>query len=561
MLNSLQFIGYKNFSSNELSGFEEFKTINLIIGKNNIGKSSLLDSVMALKIDKFNGFVKQTDRTIAHIVLGEDEIELGFPKNTSGGKIGGNHYNFGKNFIGSTFIVSLASNGTDVQVSSIDLEKASSVDFHIADDVFQQLITRNIKANSQMTISRLAADRNMVSEKATTTVWTKEDGSGVTNLIRLFLNKASYDGTKVKVDLLSALNKVMEGENFFEDILVQEISDDENSLWEVFLVEKDKGQIALSDSGSGLRTILLVLTKLILEKQSDIYIFEELENNLHPAIQRSLFSYMFGWIKEHKKMLFITSHSSVPINMLFKDEAAQIIHVRKEESGVIAKRASNFTENNLILDDLDIRGSDLLQANGIIWVEGPSDRVYINKWIQILSKGELIENKHYQILFYGGRLLSHLTAQSKEANDLINLLLANRNSIIVMDSDRTEEHPKINNTKARIKKEFIENGKFVWITAGKEIENYLPGELLGRIYGIEQAEFPTIGKKEKIDNYLNNLYKARESSIDGKNYTANKVRESKEIVSKMTLEDIQILDLKKQVCTLISEIKKWNHIN
>lgn len=57
MLNSLQFIGYKNFSSNELSGFEEFKTINLIIGKNNIGKSSLLDSVMALKIDKFNGLL------------------------------------------------------------------------------------------------------------------------------------------------------------------------------------------------------------------------------------------------------------------------------------------------------------------------------------------------------------------------------------------------------------------------------------------------------------------------------------------------------------------------
>lgn len=35
------------------------------------------------------------------------------------------------------------------------------------------------------------------------------------------------------------------------------------------------------------------------------------------------------------------------------------------------------------LDDLGVKASDLLQANGIIWVEGPSDRAYIHLKIRV----------------------------------------------------------------------------------------------------------------------------------------------------------------------------------
>ena len=32
-----------------------------------------------------------------------------------------------------------------------------------------------------------------------------------------------------------------------------------------------------------------------------------------------------------------------------------------------------------VLSNLGIRASELLQSNGVIWVEGPSDRVYIKR--------------------------------------------------------------------------------------------------------------------------------------------------------------------------------------
>jgi putative ATP-dependent endonuclease of the OLD family len=122
---------------------------------------------------------------------------------------------------------------------------------------------------------------------------------------------------------------------------------------------------------------------------------------------------------------------------------------------------------------LDVRASDLLQANGLIWVEGPSDRTYINKWIELSSTGKLKEGIHYQIVFYGGRLLSHLTAEP-ERDDLVNIFSVNRNAIVVMDSDKKSHGDPINATKTRIKTEIERVGGIVWITDGREVENYLP---------------------------------------------------------------------------------------
>ena len=66
-------------------------------------------------------------------------------------------------------------------------------------------------------------------------------------------------------------------------------------------------------------------------------------------------------------------------------------------------------EKSIICNDLGYKASDLLQTNSIIWVEGPSDRIYINFWLNEIDDS-LVEGVHYSIMFYGGRLFSHLTA-------------------------------------------------------------------------------------------------------------------------------------------------------
>ncbi len=66
-----------------------------------------------------------------------------------------------------------------------------------------------------------------------------------------------------------------------------------------------------------------------------------------------------------------------------------------------------------ILDDLGVMSGDLVQANGLIWVEGPSDRIYIRTWMESLSRSRgqpaPIERVHYAFVSYGGTLLNHLS--------------------------------------------------------------------------------------------------------------------------------------------------------
>jgi len=110
-------------------------------------------------------------------------------------------------------------------------------------------------------------------------------------------------------------------------------------------------------------------------------------------------------------------------------------------------------------------------------VEGPSDRIYLRHWLKAVDP-ELEEGLHYSIMFYGGRLLSHLSANDQEVDDFIALRQLNRNLAILIDSDKSSPHTGINETKKRIEAEFATDGGFAWVTAGREIENYVPHDRL-----------------------------------------------------------------------------------
>ncbi len=141
----------------------------------------------------------------------------------------------------------------------------------------------------------------------------------------------------------------------------------------------------------------------------------------------------------------------------------------------------NPHEKSNVCADLGFRASDLLQSNCVIWVEGPSDRIYLREWIRLADE-DVIEGVHYTVMFYGGKLLYHLTPDDPNEADVgrfISLRKLNRDIVVVMDSDRKSDAAKVNATKVRIVEEFekaaADGGHgFAWITDGREIENYVP---------------------------------------------------------------------------------------
>ena len=117
-----------------------------------------------------------------------------------------------------------------------------------------------------------------------------------------------------------------------------------------------------------------------------------------------------------------------------------------------------------------------------------------------------------------------------------------------MDSDIREEGKEINDTKKRIQKELQESGCFVWVTSGKEIENYLSKKDLAETFGDALIQ-EQIGKYELFPEYIKNA---------DEDFTSHKVDFARNVVVKMNSESLDILDLRDQIKSLAQAIRGWN---
>ncbi|MHC4401452.1 MAG: hypothetical protein ACYTG0_17410 [Planctomycetota bacterium] len=163
------------------------------------------------------------------------------------------------------------------------------------------------------------------------------------------------------------------------------------------------------------------------------------------------------------------------IDLFSDDESAQLLHVTHDGESASVTAVETSAHGRGVLDDLDVRASDLLQTNVVVWVEGPSDRSYFNRWIELWTDGQLIEGVHYQCLPFGGSSKAHLSLDSPEwVDDMIPALRINRHAILLADSDRRRKDDQLEVHTQRLAEEVENVGGYAWITAGKEVENYIP---------------------------------------------------------------------------------------
>lgn len=547
MYKGIRFNGYKLFSEENTIELDKLSNVNVIIGKNNSGKSSLLDVIeMAYDSEKFKRQKRNINLLHLNIPITRDMVKDIFSGYL---KIGvWNEINYWKQVEGKNLLIELGGTKNAIYNSENRIIETDDVL-----RIFGKELNYFEREKEKYIFRRLSAERDISPEKEME-LTLSSTGEGASNLVRAFLNVSFFDESIIEELLLNALNKIMFPEAEFESIRIQQVSAGNGEhAWEIFLKEKGCERVPLSKSGSGIKTILLVLLNLIVvPRQMEytgkkiVYGFEELENNLHPAMQRKLFDYIYEYAIENNTFIFLTTHSHIAINTFYDKEKACIYHVIKDKKQTAVKRIDSYLDKTEILNDLDVKASDILQSNGIIWVEGPSDRIYIKKWLEIFCDNEFEEGKHFQFLYYGGRLLSQYSTQ--EETELINIITTNRNAAIVIDSDKRNQAASLNSTKKRIIKEFSSLGMFSWVTKGKEIENYIAKEAIAGM--VNKEIYKQCGKYELFPDYIGPYYK---------NFTNKKVPFANEVKDYITRENSDsILDLKAQIERLYVNIRNWN---
>ncbi|MCE4364968.1 MULTISPECIES: ATP-dependent nuclease [Xanthomonas] len=507
-------------------GFDEFKPLNIIIGRNNTGKSQLLSLVETLCSTE-----RRKPRGIGYLrinaILEESHLRSQFHESTSSGAARGNHWtDNGARFVDTpmTWIEDPLRSITVEQIApkSRDINNLRSpyVNHDFATPLLAN-VTPNIPYPFANKIFRhILADRDIKKEQASPTGELGPDGSGATNLIREYLINAEHISRTERLiqrDLRGALNEIFGPDGHFTRISVQQHASGE---WEVFLEEERKGLVAMSRSGSGLKTVILVLLNLLVvpdksgnEPNRHVYAFEELENNLHPSLLRRLLRYIERFALEKECSVFLTTHSSAALDQFRRADHAQFVRVSHDGQHASTQTISAHFDHSQVVGELGARASDILQANGIVWVEGPSDAIYLNHWIEIFSDGELIEGRDYACAFYGGSLLARttFTAPGEQENDLVNLIPLNRHVALICDSDRSRKGAPLKKRVANAQGSLagIPNA-MTWITAGKEIETYLPGTVIGQALGLgTKADpdqfgifFPSESPRRKGESYV-----------------------------------------------------------
>ncbi len=298
----------------EISNFRAFKSVqlndlgrvNLLVGKNNCGKTSVLE---ALRVFAGNGSLQSL---LALAIERNDTGPQGFLEGDGGLKalVAGlfKDYDFENN---SKIVIGDTKQGKTVTIEYVTDESLDELRV-IGHYGKPKKIKFNDSLRSSLTLNSAKG------EKPPTPLFVVRAKNNNDQELAFLLDEISLDDTKKK-QVIAALNLVeskIKNLSFIASESVSDIFEKINSHKNILFKKRipfvrlanSNLNIPLNSMGDGMHRILDIVLHLV-SAENGILLIDEFENGLHYALQEKLWGLIFKIAKELSVQVFVTTHS------------------------------------------------------------------------------------------------------------------------------------------------------------------------------------------------------------------------------------------------------------
>lgn len=455
--------GFKNLIRTDFS-----ETLNVFIGANNSGKSTILNSI----------FILQRQHVIAKsdITIGETkgEIRLFFS---------GNH--IGVQNLKKESFISYDPTNNNRRITSIDGTRNETFNI-IPDKEPNNLIYPYLSKRKAVSFA------DIINEENTNSV--------LGNFTNLFS----------KIDRLVTPQFKPGNEQYIKackSILGFEISTlaSPNGKKGVYFVYNQE-HIPLIAMGEGVTNIIGLITDLCVS-ENKIFLIEEPENDIHPNALKSLLNFIIE--KSETNQFFISTHSNIVMKYLGGANRAKIFNITSELTDPIRHNLfiskltevpSNSEDKKAVLESLGYEFNDFGLWSAWLFLEESSAEVLIRDWFIKWFTPKLKD----KLRTFSSNSLSQITPKFEDFNKLfvfLHLEPLYKNKVWVIVDEGEEEKIVIEKLRDVYKIKGWNEGNFSQFTE-HDFENYYPTDFksrVGEIAKIKDKQKTRLAKKELLE--------------------------------------------------------------